>query len=74
MIRLDRDRMPVRFALVTTVASGLILTAILNVLRADIFDGAVLAWAALATGAVGVIPGLSVQRSCVSANAPQEHF
>jgi ribose transport system substrate-binding protein len=55
MIRLDRDRMPVRFALVTSVASGLILATILNMLRADIVDGSVLAWVALAAGVVGAI-------------------
>lgn len=74
MTGLDRDQMPVRFALVTSVASGLILAAILNMLRADFFDGAVLAWVTLAIGVVGAIPGSSASHSYASTNAPPKHF
>jgi ribose transport system substrate-binding protein len=52
MMRLDRDRMPVRFTLVTSVLSGLIIAAILKVFNSSIADSAVLMWFALvASGA-----------------------
>jgi ribose transport system substrate-binding protein len=38
MVRLDRDRMPVRFTVVTSVGSGLILAAILSTIRAGISE------------------------------------
>jgi ribose transport system substrate-binding protein len=47
MALLDRDRMPVRFTLVTSVTSGLILAAILGVLRLGIAPGTTLMWFAL---------------------------
>lgn len=54
MMRLDRDRMPVRFTLVTSVASGLIVAAILKVFSAGIADRAVLMWFALTAGGAAV--------------------
>lgn len=48
-MRLDRDRMPVRFAVATSVISGLILAAVLKALRAGISEGAVFMWFALAS-------------------------
>jgi ribose transport system substrate-binding protein len=44
MVRLDRDRTPVRFAVVTSVASGLILAAILSAFRAGLSEGTTLMW------------------------------
>lgn len=43
MTWLDRDRMPVRFTVVTSVASGLVLAAVLNVFRSGISQVATLA-------------------------------
>jgi ribose transport system substrate-binding protein len=50
MVRLDRDQMPVRFVVVTSVASGLILAAILSVIRAGTSVGAPLMWFGLTVG------------------------
>lgn len=48
MAWLDRDRMPVRFALVTSVISGLILALIINTFRIGIAQSAVLLWSTVA--------------------------
>ncbi|HKS47521.1 MAG TPA: sugar ABC transporter substrate-binding protein [Amycolatopsis sp.] len=55
MVRLDRDRMPVRFAVVTSVVSGLILAAILKALRTGVSEGAMVVWFVLASGSVAAI-------------------
>lgn len=47
---LDRDRMPVRFTLVTSVASGLIVTVIWKAFSTGIAGTAVLIWFVLAAG------------------------
>lgn len=61
MAWLDRERMPVRFTLVTSVASGLILAAILKVAGSGIAGGVVLLWFVLATvGAVAWVGGTIV--------------
>lgn len=52
MAWLDRDRMPVRFAIVTSVTSGVILAAIVRIFRTGVPEGTVLMWFALATGGV----------------------
>lgn len=52
MVWLDRDQMPVRFTVVTSVGSGLILAAILGAVRTGISEGAALLWFALTTGGV----------------------
>ena len=50
MAWLDRDRTPVRFTLVTSVASGLIIAAILKTFSTGIADSTVLMWFALIAG------------------------
>jgi ribose transport system substrate-binding protein len=50
MAWLDRDRMPVRFTLVTSVASGLIIAAVLKAFSTGIAYSAVLMWFALTAG------------------------
>lgn len=50
MMWLDRDQMPVRFTVVTSVGSGLIIAAILGTIRAGISEGAALLWFALTAG------------------------
>jgi ribose transport system substrate-binding protein len=59
MVRLDRDQMPVRFVVATSVASGLILAAILSLIRAGTSVGAPLVWFGLTVGggAAGWVAG-----------------
>lgn len=54
-MRLDRDRMPVRFAVATSVMSGLILAAVLKALRTGTSEGAVFMWFVLASCGAAVI-------------------
>lgn len=54
-MRLDRDRMPVLFSVVTSVISGVIVAAILKVLHTDISTGATVVWFVAASGGVAVI-------------------
>jgi ABC-type sugar transport system substrate-binding protein len=55
MMRLDQDRMPVRFTLVTSVLSGLIIAVILKASSYSIADGAMLSWLGLTTGGAVVV-------------------
>ncbi|WHT16452.1 substrate-binding domain-containing protein [Crossiella sp. CA-258035] len=55
MAWLDRDRMPVRFTVGTSVLSGLILTTILKALQTDIPNSVIFIWFALTSGGVAVI-------------------
>lgn len=55
MAWLDRDRMPVRFAVVTSVVSGLALAAILKAFQADAQKSVVFLWLALTFGGVAAI-------------------
>jgi hypothetical protein len=55
MMRLDRDRTPVLFALVTSVLSGVIIAAILKAFSSGIADNAVLVWIALAAGGAAAV-------------------
>ena len=47
-MRLDRDRMPVRFTVATSVMSGLIVAAVLKAFQAGVSKGATLLWFAVA--------------------------
>lgn len=60
MVRLDRDRMPVRFTVATSVMSGLIVAVVLKALQTGISDGAVVGWFALAAGGVAAISWMAV--------------
>ncbi|GAB3882134.1 sugar ABC transporter substrate-binding protein [Kibdelosporangium lantanae] len=64
MAWLDRDRTPARFTVVTSVTSGLVLTAILKTIEAGVSGGAVLMWFALTSAGVAAISwsALSVVR------------
>src|SRR4051812_48967947 len=44
MAWLDRDRMPVRFAVATSVVSGLIVAAIVGISRGGVSGNAILVW------------------------------
>jgi ribose transport system substrate-binding protein len=62
MAWLDRDRMPVRFTVVTSVASGLIVAAILHAFRTGISETATLMWFTLTTGGVAAASWVGVSR------------
>ncbi|AUI64390.1 hypothetical protein B1H26_22365 [Amycolatopsis sp. BJA-103] len=49
---LDRDRTPVRFTVVTSVAGGLVLAGVLAVVRSDAMTAKVPAWSVLVVGVV----------------------
>lgn len=53
---LDRDRTPVRFAVLTSVASGLALTGILTVVRTGALDRQWPAWTVLVIGGLVALP------------------
>ena len=55
MTWLDRDRMPVRFTVATTVASGLILAVIMRTLPNRVPESSILMWLALTSGGVATI-------------------
>jgi ABC-type sugar transport system substrate-binding protein len=55
MAWLDRDRMPALFTVVTSVASGLIVAAILGILRTGAPESVILMWFALTTGGAAAI-------------------
>lgn len=59
-MRLDRDRMPARFAVATSVMSGLILAAVLKAVRTGISEGAVFIWFAVASCGAAAIFGAAV--------------
>jgi ribose transport system substrate-binding protein len=52
MVRLDQDQMPVRFTVVTSVGSGLLLAAILGAIRVGVSEGAALLWFLSTAGGV----------------------
>jgi ribose transport system substrate-binding protein len=54
-VRLDRDRMPVRFAVATSVISGLIVAGVLQALRTGVSEGVVFGWFALAACGVAAV-------------------
>ncbi|HEU5161304.1 MAG TPA: sugar ABC transporter substrate-binding protein [Streptosporangiaceae bacterium] len=55
MAWLDRDQKPVRFTLVTSVASGLVVSVILKAFSGGIADGVVLMWFTLAAGGAAAV-------------------
>jgi ribose transport system substrate-binding protein len=54
MVRFDRDQTPVLFVVVTSVASGLTVAAILRLIRAGVSLGPALLWVGLPAGGVAV--------------------
>jgi ribose transport system substrate-binding protein len=55
MTGLDRDQMPVRFTVVTSVASGLIVAVIVSMFRSGITGDATLMWFVLTFGGVAAV-------------------
>jgi ribose transport system substrate-binding protein len=55
MAWLDRDRMPVRFAVATSVVSGLIVAAIVGIARGGVSGNAILVWFISAAGGAATI-------------------
>src|SRR3569833_2684840 len=55
MAWLDRDRMPARFAVATSVMSGLIVAAIVGISRAGVSGNTILVWFTSAAGGVAAI-------------------
>lgn len=59
---LDRDRTPVRFTVLTSVASGLVLAGILTVLRTDLLTMQWPAWSVLVVGGLAATPLLRMSK------------
>lgn len=60
MVRLDRDRKPVLFTVVTSVTSGVIVSTILKTLQTGLSTGTTLMWFAVAAGGVAAVSWTAV--------------